>query len=58
MDKVQYIAWDWLESRYVDNLGNCYKTLEEIPEDIRHLVMPMKDMRPLRGEWVKLVKLT
>lgn len=32
------IEWDWLENRYVCSRGNCYKTIEDIPKEYRHLV--------------------
>lgn len=34
------IKYDWLEDRYIDNHGNCYKTIQDIPKAMRHLVKP------------------
>ena len=42
MNNITFISWDWLENRYIDNLGTCYKTLEEIPQNYHHLVKPIK----------------
>lgn len=48
---IVVITFDWIEDRYIDNLGNMYKTIEEIPKDIRHLVI--NPTKPHCGEWVK-----
>ena len=32
------IEWDWLENRYICSRGNCYKTIEDIPKEFRHIV--------------------
>lgn len=32
------ISWDDLENAYVCEQGYCYRTMEDIPEDLRHLV--------------------
>ena len=45
------IEFDDIEHRYIDNLGNIYKTIDDIPENIRHLVKPIKPIKP-----IKLVK--
>lgn len=34
----KYISWDWLEGAFVCSRGNCYKTIEDIPPQWRHLV--------------------
>lgn len=48
MDKVTYISFDWLEDRYVSDLGDCYKTIEDIPPKYRHLVKDkQKNTTPL-----------
>jgi hypothetical protein len=40
MDAQKTIKFDWLENRYVDSEnGECYKTLEDIPQQLRHLVI-------------------
>jgi hypothetical protein len=42
------IIWDDLEQRYIDKQGNLYKTIDDIPEDMRHLVKPIKALTRLR----------
>ena len=39
---VPIIEWDDIELSYIDYVGNLYKTIEDIPKSIRHLVKPMK----------------
>lgn len=35
----RYISWDWLDMSYIDSdTGECYKTLDDIPPKLRHLV--------------------
>lgn len=41
------IAWDELEQRYIDQDGNLYKTIDDIPESMRHLVKPIKPLKRL-----------
>ena len=49
MDKPSYmVEWDYLEDRYVDIGGHTYTTLEDIPQEIRHLVRPIKPIKPLK----------
>lgn len=42
------IAWDELEQRYIDQDGNLYKTIDDIPEGMRHFVKPIKPLKRLR----------
>ena len=43
MNNKEYIKWDVLEQRYWNSEnGELYKTIEEIPEDLRHLVKHRK----------------
>ena len=30
--QIEIVEWDDLENAYVDNLGNCYKTITEIQD--------------------------
>ncbi len=55
-DNIMEITWDYLEDRYVDNVGNTYKTLENIPLHIRHLVQPIKPIKAFRLKSVRGVK--
>ncbi len=32
------IEWDWLENRFICSRGNCYKSIEDVPLEFRHLV--------------------
>lgn len=38
MDTITSISWDWLENAFVCDQGYCYKTLEDVPQEFRHLV--------------------
>lgn len=31
---IDTVEWDDLENAYVDNLGNCYKTITEIQDSV------------------------
>lgn len=42
------IEWDYLEHRYIDDDGNMYKTIDDIPEEMQHLVKPIKPIKPLK----------
>lgn len=37
-----HIKWDEIEQRYIGLYGELYKTIDDIPEDIQHLVKPIK----------------
>jgi hypothetical protein len=37
-ETIEIIEYDFLENAYVDNIGNTYKTLDDIPTELRHLV--------------------
>lgn len=41
----KHISWDWLENRYICNRGYCYKTIEDIPKEFRHLVRDVHTVR-------------
>jgi len=45
---IQVIDWDYLEHRYIDNVGNMYKTIDDIPEDIQHLAKPIEPIKPTK----------
>jgi aldehyde:ferredoxin oxidoreductase len=32
--QIEIVEWDDLEKAYVDNLGNCYKTITEIQDSV------------------------
>lgn len=42
---IEFIEYDDIESRYYDNLGNCYNTLQDIPQNLLHLVKPVKPIK-------------
>lgn len=46
--KIIAIRFDYLENAYIDNLGNVYKSIEDIPKKYQHLVMPIKEIKPPR----------
>ena len=31
---IETIEWDDLENGFIDNLGNCYKSITDIPEEL------------------------
>lgn len=31
-EEVDTLEWDYLDNRWIDNLGNCYKTLYDVPQ--------------------------
>lgn len=45
---IEVIEWDYLEHRYIDNIGNLYRTIDDIPENIRHLVKPIEPIKPFK----------
>jgi hypothetical protein len=34
IDYIDCIEWDDLENCWIDNLGNCYKTIQDIPKEL------------------------
>ncbi len=32
--QIETVEWDDLEDAFIDNLGNCYKTINDIPEEL------------------------
>ena len=32
--QIETVEWDDLENAYIDNLGNCYKTITEIQDSV------------------------
>ena len=40
------IEWDEIEQRYKGLYGDLHKTIDDIPENIRHLVKPIKPIKP------------
>lgn len=51
MDTITYIEYDDIELRYIDNVGNMYKTVYDIPKEMQQLVKLIKPIKP-----IKLVK--
>ena len=47
-EDVEIIEWDYIEDRFIDDCGNLYKSIEDIPEKYQHLVQPIKPLKPLR----------
>ena len=45
---IQVIEWDYLENQYIDNVGNLYKTIDDIPESSTHLLKPIKPVKPIK----------
>lgn len=43
VETLETIEWCFLENRYVSNLGDCYKTIEDIPSDFIKYVIPIKE---------------
>ena len=43
-----HIEWDELEQRWTGLHGELYKTIDDIPESIRHLVKPIKPIKPFK----------
>jgi hypothetical protein len=43
---VDCIEWDSIESQYIDNCGNMYMSVEDIPKVYRHLVKPISNDTP------------
>jgi hypothetical protein len=41
-ETIDSIAWDWVDNHYIDNLGNCYKTLDDIPSNLLRFVVGKK----------------
>lgn len=55
-ENIMEITWDYLEDCYLDNEGNSYKTLEDIPQHLHHLVKPIKPIKAFRLKSVRGVK--
>lgn len=43
------IEYDYIEQCYIDEDGNTYKTIEDIPEDMRYLIKPLPLMKALNA---------
>ena len=56
MENIKRIAWDYLENSYVDNIGNMYKTTDDIPNHLHIYVRKVKAIKPLRARATKLRK--
>lgn len=48
------IEYDHIEQRYIDMEGNLYKTIDDIPESMRHLVASIRVVRPYREQWTRM----
>ncbi len=48
IEQITEIEYDYLEDTFIDDCGNCYKTLEDIPKELHHLVKPIKPIGKLR----------
>lgn len=46
-EEILTIEFDYLENAYIDNLGNVYKTIDNIPEEYKHLVVPIKEIKAI-----------
>jgi hypothetical protein len=45
MESITTIEWDWLDNSFIADDGTCYKTIEDIPEDLQHLVQPIPEVK-------------
>lgn len=48
METITTIEFDWLDNSYLADDGTSYKTLEDIPEDLQHLVQPIPEVKKLK----------
>lgn len=35
-NEIEKIEWDYLENCWIDNLGNSYKSVVDVPEDLKY----------------------
>lgn len=46
-EQITKIKFDYLENKYIDDCGNSYATLQDIPLELHHTIRPIKPIKPL-----------